>query len=273
MTIMRMVGGGLLLAALAAAAGGLVAQAQPGASTPIVGYLPRGVAPSSVSLVPPAPAAGSATQARDAAASKRALTLMDGPRWALATEDARLAFPAAAETFSCALDVKIGPETTPRLYTLLRRTLMDVGYSTYPAKIKYMRARPFMVNGRAICTPADEKGLRADGSYPSGHAAVGWAWALILSEASPERQDAILARGRAFMHSRVVCNVHWQSDTEAGATEGAAVVARLHADPAFRADLDAARGEILAARAAGQHPTRDCAAEAAALAIDPAEQP
>ena len=273
MTMMNRRNAGLVLAALAAVAGGVVARAQSGApvAAPITGYLPRGAAPSSVSLVPPAPTAGSATQARDDAASKQVLRLMDGPRWALAAQDANLSFPAAADTYACALDVKVGPQTTPRLYTLLRRTLMDAGLSTYPAKIKYRRARPFMVNGRPICTPGDANGLRADGSYPSGHAAVGWAWALILAEAAPERQDAVLARGRAYMRSRMVCNVHWQSDTEAGATEGSAVVARLHADPAFRADLDAARGEILAARAAGQRPTRDCAAEAAALAADPGE--
>jgi NAD(P)-dependent dehydrogenase (short-subunit alcohol dehydrogenase family) len=72
--------------------------------------------------------------------------------------------------------------------------------------------------------------------------------------------------GRAFAQSPVVCNVHWLSDTEQGSIMGAAVVARLHAEPEFRADLDAARAEIAAARAAGEAPRRDCPAETAALA-------
>ena len=54
---------------------------------------------------------------------------------------------------------------------------------------------------------------------------------------------------------------------------GSAVVARLHDEPEFRADLDAARAEIAAARAAGRRPTRDCSAEAAALALSPPELP
>ena len=55
--------------------------------------------------------------------------------------------------------------------------------------------------------------------------------------------DAILARGRAFGESRMVCNVHWQSEVIAGRFMGAATVARLHADPGFTADLAAAKAE------------------------------
>jgi len=83
----------------------------------------------------------------------------------------------------------------------------------------------------------------------------------------------VLARGRSFMQSRMICNVHWLSDIEGGGVVGAAVVARLHDDPTFRADLDAAKAEITAARAAGQAPIRDCKAEAAALALTPIGAP
>ncbi len=75
------------------------------------------------------------------------------------------------------------------------------------------------------------------------------------------------------MQSRMVCNVHWLSDTQEGGVMGAATVARLHADPVFRADIEAARAEIAAARAAGKAPTRDCKAEAAALALSPIGAP
>ena len=48
---------------------------------------------------------------------------------------------------------------------------------------------------------------------------------------------------------------------------GAAAVARLHADKLFRADLEAAKAEYNAIRAKGLKPSRDCDAEAKALAI------
>jgi len=230
------------------------------------GYLPRGSAPNSLSILPPPPASGSGAQARDNEAAKAAVALQGGPRWAQATQDAELKFPAAAETFACALDVAVSETATPKLYQLLRRALTDVGLSTYPAKTRYQRARPFTVNAAPICTPAEEALLRKDGSYPSGHSAIGWGWALILAEAAPDRRDAVLARGRAFGQSRVVCNVHWLSDTEEGRLMASATVAALHDQPQFRADLEAARAEIAAARAAGRKPNRDCATEASQLA-------
>jgi acid phosphatase (class A) len=232
----------------------------------LAGYLPRGALPNSLTLLPPPPAPGSAAQARDDAAAKAAVAAAGGPRWTQAVEDAYLHFPKVAETFSCALGVRITAADTPHLYTLLRRSLVDVGLSTYPTKLKYQRARPFTVDGGSTCTPNDEAALRKDGSYPSGHSAVGWGWALILVEAAPERADAILARGRAFGQSRVECNVHWLSDTEESRVMASATVARLHDEATFRADLAAARREIAAARAKGLGPTRDCPKEAAQLA-------
>ena len=107
-----------------------------------------------------------------------------------------------------------------------------------------------------------------DGSYPSGHTAVGWAWALILTEIAPDRADEILARGRAFGESRIVCNLHWHSDVVEGRFVGAAAVARLRSDPAFCAELEAARAEVEAVRAKGLTPNRDCRAEVDALAYD-----
>ena len=232
----------------------------------LAGYLPRGALPNSLTLLPPPPSPGSAAQARDDAEAKAAVAAAGGPRWRQAVQDADLHFPEAAETYSCALGVRITETDTPHLYVLMRRTLVDVGRSTYPTKLKYQRPRPFMVNGRSICTPNAEAALRKDGSYPSGHSAIGWGWALILTEAAPERADAILARGRAFGQSRVACNVHWLSDTEEGRVIASATVARLYDDATFQADLAAARKEIAAARAAELSPTRDCLKEAAQLA-------
>lgn len=235
----------------------------------LTGYLPIKELPNSTALVPSPPAAGTAAMAYDEEFSKRSLALRDTPRWKLATSDADLKFPQAADTFSCALNVPISEEDTPFLYMLLRRTLTDAGLSTYGAKRKYKRARPFMSNNEAICTPQDKAKLEKDGSYPSGHTAIGWAWALILSEISPAEAEAILARGLAFGESRNVCNVHWHSDVVQGRLMGAATVARLHANPGFLSDLEAAKAEITALRAKGLKPKVDCKGEAAAMAIRP----
>ena len=261
----------LVCIAITAGCAGIEGQSKPAAVPEIrpgilAGYLQPEVLPNSLALIPPPPAEGSAAFALDEEVSRRSLALRGSPRWELAAKDAELMFPKAAETFSCALNVPITEQDTPHLYMLLRRTLADAGLSTYTAKNKYQRKRPFMVNKEPTCTPDEEEHLKKDGSYPSGHTAIGWAWALILTEIAPEQADAILARGRAFGKSRNICNVHWHSDVVEGRFMGAAAVARLHADPAFRAELESARAELAAVRAKGLKPTRDCQAEAEALA-------
>src|SRR5688572_28151640 len=217
-------------------------------------YLPRGGAPDSLVILPAPPEAGSAAQARDDAAARAGQAMRGSPRWAQATQDANLDLPGAAQTFECALGVGISEAGTPHTYTLLRRSMADIGLSTYPTKTKYQRTRPFVVTSTEICTPDQAEFLRHDGSYPSGHSAIGWGWALILTEAAPDRQNQILARGRAFGQSRVVCNAHWLSDTDEGRVIASATVAALHDAPEFRADLEAARAEISAARSSGSKP-------------------
>ena len=232
----------------------------------VPGYLPASAYPDSLALLPPPPAAGSPAQAADDDAYRTSRKLQGTARWHIAAADADLRFPQAAGVFACALGMPISAEATPHLNMLLRRTLADAGLATYKAKDHYVRSRPFTVANDPTCTPSQEAGLRKDGSYPSGHAALGWAWALVLTEAAPDRTDALVQRGRAFGQSRVVCGVHWQSDVDAGRLIGAATVARLHANADFEAQLSAARDEIAAARAAGVQPTANCAAEANALA-------
>ena len=193
--------------------------------------------------------------------------LQGSPRWEVAAIDANLHFPEAAAIYSCTLGIPITKDGTPRLYTLLQRTLSDAGLATYKAKNNYQRPRPFMVNGKSICTPDEEEMLRGDGSYPSGHTAAGWAWALILSEIAPERRDAILARGVEYGKSRYMCNVHWLSDVQASQVIASGTVAQLHNDPVFRADLRAARAEVQAMRRQGLSPNGDCDLERRAFQL------
>ena len=231
------------------------------------GFLPTSALPNSLTLLPPPPAAGTAAMAADQAAFRETRAYRGTPRWALAASDAVLSFPAAPEAFSCTLDAPITAAATPHLYALLARSESDAGAATRPAKNHYRRTRPFVVNHQGNCTPADAAHLRTSWSYPSSHTTIGWTWALILTELAPERTDPLLSRGYAFGQSRVICGVHWQSDVTAGRVLAAGVVARLHADPVFRSQMDSARAELAAVRAKGLKPTRDCQAEAAALAL------
>ena len=233
------------------------------------GYLGDKEYIDSLALLPPPPAPGSAAFVLDRDVARRTFAVRGTARFALALSDYEMKFPHAAGVFSCVLNAPITETDTPKLYTLLRRVLTDAGLTTSAAKDHYMRQRPFVSNKQPICAPETRPQLEKDGSYPSGHTTVGWTWALILAEISPDQADAILARGRAFGETRNVCTHHWYSDVEWGRVTAAATVARLHANAEFRADLEAVKAEIEGVRAKGLAPTRDCKAEAAALAIQP----
>jgi acid phosphatase (class A) len=219
-----------------------VGEIRPGIPMPR-GYLPPEVVPDSLALVPPPPAADSAAFAADQEAY-RAAAAAPADRFALAAADADLRWPAPVAGFEAIVGAKISTEATPHTAMLLQRALADAGLSTYRAKEHYKRPRPFVVNGSSTCTPKDEASLRNDGSYPSGHTAIGWMLALVLTDLVPAKTDALLQRGYDYGQSRLVCRVHWMSDTVAGRLMASATYARLQSDPVFRAQRELARAEL-----------------------------
>ena len=248
-----------VLLSLAGQASAQTAAAPPMRTSLGAGYLGAANLPDSLTLLPPPPIPGSRALRRDEQGARRALALRGTARWTLATSDANLG--GGAKAFMCAVGFAIGSAETPKLEALLRRAAPDLGLAGYGAKRKYRRARPFMNNGQPTCTPEMETVLRGDGSYPSGHSAIGYGWGLILGDLVPQRRGRLIARGATFGDSRRICNVHYLSDIEAGQTVAKAVVAKLRADPAYQADFVAAQAEVRALPRARP----DCVAEAAAL--------
>ena len=151
--------------------------------------------------------------------------------------------------FDSVLGANFTQANFPATFAVLDRAGRAAGFAGDPVKFIHRRPRPFLSDSAiTTCIPNDER-LRASFSYPSGHAALGFAWALVLAELVPSHADALIERGRDFTWSRVVCGVHYPSDVEAGRTVASAAVARLHADADFRQMMDAARAELARAYA------------------------
>lgn len=150
----------------------------------------------------------------------------------------------AFSAFAPVLGSDFTADRYPRTDHVLDRLRAPLGAAILLAKDRYARPRPFVLDDTlATCIePSDQ--LAASGSYPSGHAAFGWAWALVLAELVPSRADALLQRGRDYGDSRIVCGVHFPSDVDAGRAIAAAAIARLHAEPSFRRALGDARNEL-----------------------------
>ena len=208
------------------------------------GYLDPKALPDSLALLPPPPAVGTAAKAADEEAFKASLATPE-PRWTLAASDADLtSWAHIIASFEPIVGTSLSDGSKPNTEMLLRRSITDAALSTYKAKNYYQRERPFVENNASTCQPQDEPALRKDGSYPSGHTAIGWMLALVLTELFPGQQDAILQRGYDYGQSRVVCRAHWMSDTVSGRTISAATFARLQSDPVFQAQLALAKSEL-----------------------------
>jgi acid phosphatase (class A) len=112
------------------------------------------------------------------------------------------------------------------------------------AKKQWNRMRPPLADARI--KPCVK--LESTPSFPSGHATRGMAWAVLLAEIFPDKRDAIMARGRQIGEDRVIGGMHYPTDVAAGQKLGAEFSKRLLAIEAFRAELDKAKGECLAAQ-------------------------
>jgi acid phosphatase (class A) len=219
-------------------------------------------------LLPAAPKAGTARYEADRQVFLATRTFKDTPRWTLAQQDVDYATPRLLADFSCAMGLPLDAAKLPRLAALVDATSQAADASTGPAKKANQRQRPFVIDQGATCQSTEQ--LKNSFDYPSGHATRGWAVGLVLAELAPDRASDVLLRSRAFADSRVVCGVHNVSAIDAGAMNGAAVVAVLHASASFQLSLADAKKELDAYRAAtAPLPAESCAAEKALIEPTP----
>jgi acid phosphatase (class A) len=208
----------------------------PTASAPGRSYIASAHLDARAFLAPP-PVPDGPAQAADLAAVRAAQALKGAPRWTQAQADDDL---SPFRAFGPVLGPAFTKENAPRTAALFVVLFGDAATLTAPAKDAFGRPRPPLVDpALATCMP-----LEPTKSYPSGHGTRGWMMALVLSQMVPEKTNALLARGREYGESRVVCAEHFPSDVEAGRLVGAAVFAAARADPAFARDLAAARAEL-----------------------------
>lgn len=221
-------------------------------------YLSEATAPDTIAILPPPPRGRSAAEAADRAAYTQTRILKGSPRWDLATNDVADGASAILDDFSCVLGMRLDQSKVPALMNLLERARLDISRATRRPKEHYRRLRPFIGNDAEICVRRTSE-LADNFSYPSGHTTQGWTYALIMASLVPGKATQLLARGRIYGDSRVVCGVHWLSDVQAGRMNGSAVFAALQGDPTFRADLERARADVTRALA-GSGPAPDQAA-------------
>jgi acid phosphatase (class A) len=200
--------------------------------------------PNAVHFLPPPPDTASAAFQYDRAQYRWGLEQRKDPvRLAIAVGDAVWSIDNICKIYSGVLGIDISRENTPAIYRMLTLGLLTTDQAGKLPKNHYMRTRPYVFFNEPTIYPSDEKWLRTNGSYPSGHTILGWSAALLLTEVAPDKADTILARGYMYGQSRVIAGYHWQSDVDAARLVASAAVARLHADKRFIKLMKKARKE------------------------------
>ncbi|MDB5708081.1 MAG: phosphatidic acid phosphatase [Sphingomonas bacterium] len=244
--------------------GGMLAVAVPAlvyGQQPRAGYLPSGTI-DVTHILPAAPQKGDARYEGDRAIFKATRHWLGTPRGDLATRDVNTGVPYMMSAYSCAVGVALTPQNAPTLVKVISKAGIDTQTQSGAAKDYFKRLRPFQIDKGKTCQAPEE--LKGSYDYPSGHATWAWTWASLLSELVPDRATMIMARGRAYGESRIVCGVHNATAVEAGRMTSASTLAAVHAQAAFQADLALARAEMTALRADPATPKpENCAAEAA----------
>ena len=237
----------LMLIALMLTAAPLAAQPMMTAAAPAAsGYVADRPPLALMRLLPPPPEAGSTDEQADKFLYRQSKRGIGGPMWQSAIGQLSVTSPSFVKTVSCALGATLTPQATPATMMLLRRAGTDLGRAVFLAKDYYKRPRPFSTDRGKACDPdAAKDGGKALGfAYPSGHAAVGWLWGLILSDARPERSAALLKFGKATGDLRIACRVHWASDVTGGRLMATALYQQIADAADYKADLLKAKAEL-----------------------------
>jgi acid phosphatase (class A) len=213
------------------------------------GYLKPG-AVDIMAVLPAAPVVGDGRYDADRAIFKATRRFVGTPRWTMATKDVSWADDLMLRNFGCALGVVPAPKQVPHLIKLLAKAGNDTQRETNVAKNANKRLRPFQIDAGPICQP--EEDLKNSYDYPSGHTTGGWTWALVLSDVVPDRASQIMARGRAYGESRIVCGAHNASAVDTGRLSATVTMTSVRATLAYKRDVMAARQELAALKKSGK---------------------
>jgi acid phosphatase (class A) len=246
--VMRLTLSALLLvsASTAFAQPAMMATAERTRPAPLPGYVANQPPLSLLRLLPSPPDAGSIDEQADRFLYRQSRRGIGGPLWREAVGQLSVTSPAFVKAVSCAVGATLSPDRTPATMTLLRRAGADLARGVSAAKDYYKRPRPFSTDGGKACDPdAARDGGKALGfAYPSGHAAVGWLWGLILADVRPERSAAVLKFGKSTGDLRIACRVHWASDVTGGRLLATALYQQIEDTPDYKADVLKAAAEL-----------------------------
>lgn len=134
----------------------------------------------------------------------------------------------------------------PKTAKLFKDVENDQDYVTNMAKVHFARRRPYELdNTIPTCVPSKLGGKPR--SYPSGHSTLGFTDAIVLAHLMPAKAEVIFARAKEFAENRVVCGVHFSSDTVASQALATGIATDIQHSAQFQTEFADAKAELIAA--------------------------
>jgi acid phosphatase (class A) len=226
--------------ALCLVAPSALAQAPPPAKALMV-LTPEEIDPAR--LLPPPPERGSAVEKAELAElhdiqDHRAASRLELAQWDQDHQNWTLYAPV--------LGLKFDMAALPATAKVLAVVQNDQTIASTRAKDFFKRMRPWAVDPTVKgCTLKSTDDPLS--SYPSGHTIVGYGLGVVLADLMPDRAQEILARANDYGYSRMVCGMHYRSDTVASEALATALSVEILHSPKMQADLTAAHAELRAA--------------------------
>jgi acid phosphatase (class A) len=188
-------------------------------------------------ILPPPPARGSAASAAELTELHRIEAVRTPAQVTQAEADDH---EEDIFIFKTVLGPHFTAEALPITAALSAHVRKDEATASSPLKKIYRRPRPYQVDStlHPVCPLNPEPT-----SYPSGHSLSGYLLAFTLVQLVPEKRQEIFDRADEYVHNRLICGVHYASDTEASRRVAYAIFGSLTVSPRFQRDLIAAREE------------------------------
>ncbi|HXQ12336.1 MAG TPA: phosphatase PAP2 family protein [Caulobacteraceae bacterium] len=194
-----------------------------------------------VRLLPAPPADGSPANQAELAELRRIATETAPERWDQAKWDAD---NENGTIFQSAIAPGFDLSALPVTAHLLADVRNEEAIAASKAKDYFKRDRPWVLDDSLkTCDRQDAP----QSSYPSGHATMAFAMAVVLAQAMPDNAAQIMNRARDYAESRLICAAHWRSDIVGGQALGTAVGSELLQNAKFHQELVAAEQELQAA--------------------------
>lgn len=145
--------------------------------------------------------------------------------------------------FEKTLGIPLSEGVAPEIVLLCERAVTDISNANRILKKKYKRTRPFATFNDPSLTPWSDPEEEKTFSYPSGHTARGYMYAMVLTVLDPTLSTDLIARAGEYATHRIVCGHHWKSDIDAALMLVAGIFPMVVASDEFQAQLKKAREE------------------------------